>query len=245
METVTHPTSAGDRSWEPIDFRRPTKLSREQLRSLDLFHDTFTRRLSNTLGAVVRTPLGLDIVRTSQVSWDEYVRSLPAVTTLFSVSVRPLQGEVLVEMDTTLSLALASRLLGGTGRPEPPRRPGDLELPSLRRLGAVATEAIADALGEFLEVDAHLEAVDLNPQLLGLGAPTQMVLVLTYSVSVPGSGLTGDLAVVISLSTLTPMLEMPHRSRRASRSSTMSSGEPTRAWGDSRASGPLIPRSGP
>jgi flagellar motor switch protein FliM len=217
VETVTPPPSATDRSWEPIDFRRPTKLSREQLRSLDLFHDTFARRLSNTLGAVVRTPLGVDIMRTSQVSWDEYVRSLPAVTTLFSVSVRPLQGEVLVEMDTSLSLALAARLLGGTGRPEPPRRPGDLEIPSLRRLGAVATDAIADALGEFVEVDAHLEAVDLNPQLLGLSAPTQMVLVLTYSVSVPGSGLTGDLGVVISLSTLTPMLErmLAHAAERA------------------------------
>ena len=44
-----------------------------------------------------------------------------------------------------------------------------------------------------------------------------MVLVLTYSVSVPGSGLTGDLGVVISLSTLTPMLErmLAHAAERA------------------------------
>lgn len=218
MDTVTSSTATlPDRAWEPIDFRRPTKLSREQLRSLDLFHDTFMRRLSSTMSAVVRTPLGLDIVRTSQVSWDEYVRSLPAVTTLFSVSVRPLQGEVLVEMDTTLSLALASRLLGGTGRAEPPRRPGELELPSLRRLGAVASDAIGDALGEFVDVEPHLEAVDLNPQLLGLSAGTQVVLVLTYSMSVPGSGITGDLSVVISLSTLTPMLErmLAHAAERA------------------------------
>jgi flagellar motor switch protein FliM len=124
---------------------------------------------------------------------------------------------VLVEIDTSLSLALATRLLGGTGRAEPPRRPGELEMPSLRRLGLVATEAIGDALGEFVEVDANLEAIDLNPQLLGLSAPTQMVLVLTYAVSVPGSGISGDLSVVISLSTLTPMLErmLAHAAERA------------------------------
>lgn len=222
VETVTPATMTStqhphDRAWEPIDFRRPTKLTREQLRSLDLFHDTFTRRLSTTLGTVIRSPLGLDIVRTSQVSWDEYVRSLPAITTLFSISVRPLQGEVLLEMDSTLSLALASRLLGGTGRPEPPRRPGELELPSLRRVGNVACDAIGDALGEFVDVEPCLEAIDLNPQLLGLGGGTQMVLVLTYVLSMPGAGITGDVTVVIAVSTLTPMLErmLAHAAERA------------------------------
>ncbi len=205
------------RPWEPIDFRRPTKLSREQVRSLDLFHDTFARRLSSSIGAIVRSSAALEIVRTTQVSWDEYVRSLPTVTTLVTASVRPLQGDVLIEMDTPLALALASRLLGGSGRMEPPRRPTDLEIPTLRRLGAAAVEALGDALSQFVEVDAVMESVDLSPQLLGLTAPTQMVLVLTYAVAVPGSGLAGDLSVVLSLSTLTPMLEklLAHAAERA------------------------------
>ncbi len=205
-----------DRQWEQCDLRRPTKLSREQLRSLDLFHDTFSRKLSTGIGRLSRASATIEIVRTSQLSWDEYLRTLPAVTTLITASASPLPGDILIEMDTSLSLALASRLLGGSGRVEAPRRPGELELPALRRIAVAAVEALGDALSQFVDVESNLEAIDLSPQLVGLAAPSQMVLVLGYSLMVPGCGLTGDLSVVLSLSTLTPMLEqiMSHAAER-------------------------------
>lgn len=71
-----------DRQWEAFDLRRPTKLSREQLRSLDLFHDTFSRRLSSGIGRLARSSASAEMVRISQLSWEGYLRTLPAVTTL-------------------------------------------------------------------------------------------------------------------------------------------------------------------
>ncbi len=206
-----------DRVWEQCDLRRPTKLSREQLRSLDLFHDTFSRKLSSGLGRLARSSASVEIVRTTQLTWDEYVRTLPTVTTLITASASPLPGDILIEMDTSLSLALAGRLIGGSGRMEAPRRPGELELPAVRRIASVAVEALGDALTQFLDVETAIEGIDLSPQLIGLAAPSQMVLALTYSLAVPGCQLAGDLSVVMSLSTLTPMLEkiMSHAAERA------------------------------
>jgi flagellar motor switch protein FliM len=193
--------------WERADFRRPTKLTREQLRSLDLLHDTFARRLGSTIGTIVRSSTTLEIAFTSQMSWDEYVRTLPGYSVLITTSVHPLQGEVLIEMDTSLALALAGRLLGGPGRMEPPRRPTDLEFPPLRKLATVAAGVLGEALSQFIEVEPTVRSVDLSPQLVGITAPSQMVLVLTYSLAVPGSTIAGDLSVVLSRSTLSPMLE--------------------------------------
>lgn len=206
-----------ERNWEPCDLRRPTKLSREQLRSLDLFHDTLSRRLSSGVSRLARASAAVDVVRTTQLSWEEYLRTLPGITTLVTVSAPPLPGDILVEMDTSLSLALAGRLLGGSGRVEAPRRPGELELPALQRVAHVTVEALGDALNQFLEVRPELEAVDLSSQLLGLASPSQVVLVLTYALSVPSCAMSGDVSVVMSLSTLTPMLEklMSHAAERA------------------------------
>lgn len=205
------------RQWEPCDLRRPTKLSREQLRSLDLFHDTFSRKLSTGIGRLARSTSAIENIRTTQLSWDEYMRTLPVVSTLITASAAPLPGDMLIEMDTSLSLALSSRLLGGSGRVEAPRRPGELEIPAVRRIGAVAVEALGDALSQFVDVEANLEAIDLSPQLVGLAAPSQMVLVLGYSLNIPGCGIAGDLSVVLSLTTLTPILEqiMSHTAERA------------------------------
>jgi flagellar motor switch protein FliM len=196
-----------DRDWQPFDLRRPTKLSRDQLRSLDLFHDTFIRRLASSMGRVARGSATVELVRSSQVSWDEFTRTLPSVTTLVTATADPLPGDLLIEMDTSLSLALASRLLGGAGQMEAPRRPSDLELPPLRRLSLAATEALGDALSQFIEVDAGVRAIDLSPQLLGLTAPSQMVLVMTYSLAIPGCGISGDVSVVLTFATLAPILE--------------------------------------
>jgi flagellar motor switch protein FliM len=200
-------TSIDDRQWERCDFRRPTKLSREQVRSLDLFHDTFCRRLSSSISSISRATASVEIARVSQLSWDEYVRTLPAFTFLATAAVRPLQGEALVEMDTPMALGMANRLLGGAGRIEPPRRPTELEVPPLRRIGAAAVDALGDALCSFVQVESELVSIDLSPQLVAITSPSQIVLVLTYSLVIQGTELVGDLSVVISLSTMTPMLE--------------------------------------
>lgn len=196
-----------DRQWESFDLRRPTKLSREQLRAFDLFHDTFSRRLSNSVGRLARAAATVDIVRMSQLTWEEYQRTLPAVTTLVTAMAPPLPGELLVEMDTSLSLALAGRLLGGSGRMEPPRHPSELELPALQRVGALTVEALGEALGQFVDVSSHMQHLDLSPQLLAIAAPSQVVLVLTFSMTMPLLGTQGDLSLVMPLSSLSPMLE--------------------------------------
>ena len=196
-----------EQQWERFDLRRPTKLSREQLRAFDLFHDTFSRRLSSGMGRLARATATVEIVRTSQLSWDEYLRTLPGVTTLITASAPPLPGELLIEMDTSLSLALAGRLLGGAGRMEPPRHPSELEVPALHRIGSTAVDALGDAFGQFLDVSPMMEAVDLSPQLLATAAPSQVVLVLTFNLAVPLLALSGDFGVVIPLSTLSPLLE--------------------------------------
>lgn len=204
---MTDTSTKTDQDWERCDFRRPTKLSREQVRSLDLFHDTFSRRLSSSIGNIARATASVEIARVSQLSWDEYQRTLPAFTFLATAAVRPLQGDALVEMDTPLALGLANRLLGGAGRIEPPRRPTELEVPPLRRIGSAAVEALGDALSQFVEVQSELVSIDLSPQLVAISSPSQIVLVLTYALNVQGTELGGDMSVCISLSTMTPMLE--------------------------------------
>jgi flagellar motor switch protein FliM len=194
-------------NWERIDFRRPSRLSRDQLRSLDIFHDAFTRRLSNGIGTSVRATAVVEMAKISQVSWEDYLRTLPSFTMMATIEVSPLPAAVLVEADTSIALALVDRLLGGRGQMSPPRRPTDLEDPPLRRLAMVAGEAIGDAFGQFIPVEPTLASLDYSPQLVAITAPSNMVLVLTCSLTVPSAQIAGDLNVCIPLVTLTPALD--------------------------------------
>jgi flagellar motor switch protein FliM len=192
--------------WEKADFRRPSRLSRDQIRSLDVFHETFTRRLGAVFGSAIRTSTAIEVLRTTQVTWEDYVRTLPNYTMLVTVGVPPLPAAVLIEADTSVALALADRLLGGRGTMGPPRRPTELEVPSLRRLAGAATGALGEAFGQFVDVQAAMTSLDFSPQFVAVTAPTNMVLVLTYMLSVPVAGIAGDVTVVVPLATLAPAL---------------------------------------
>ncbi|MCE9620953.1 MAG: FliM/FliN family flagellar motor switch protein [Actinomycetia bacterium] len=195
------------RQWEEFDLGRPKKLTREELRPLDGFHEAFAGQLSSGIGRVARSVATVELACTAQLTWEEYLRTLPAVTALITVTAPPLPGQLLIEMDTPLSLALASRLLGGRGTVEPPRRPSDMEVPALRRISAVVVDALDKTLNQALGANATMESLVLGPHLLATAAPSQMALVLTYSLSVPPLGINGDVNVVMSLTTVSPMLD--------------------------------------
>ncbi|MEZ5257738.1 MAG: FliM/FliN family flagellar motor switch protein [Ilumatobacteraceae bacterium] len=77
----------------------------------------------------------------------------------------------------------------------------------MRRIGVSAIEALGDALSQFVPVTSEITSIDLSPQLVSISSQSQIVLVLTYSLAIQGTELLGDISVVISLSTMTPLLE--------------------------------------
>ena len=52
-----------------IDFRRPSKFNREQVRRLEHSHDTFCQSASSRLSAELRTELQLGVLGTDQLPY--------------------------------------------------------------------------------------------------------------------------------------------------------------------------------
>ena len=104
----------GPLSYEPYDFRRPDKLSKEHLRSLQLLHESFANYLSSSLSTYLRAQVQLEVVSVEQVPYDEYMRSISA-SLLYILNVAPLSGQAIYEMDYGILFSMIDRLLGGTG----------------------------------------------------------------------------------------------------------------------------------
>ncbi|MCW3061588.1 MAG: flagellar motor switch protein FliM [Capsulimonas sp.] len=104
----------GPLSYEPYDFRRPDKLSKEHLRSLQLLHESFANYFSSSLATYLRAQVQLEVVSVEQVPYDEYMRSISA-SLLYILNVTPLSGQAIFEMDYGILFSMIDRLLGGTG----------------------------------------------------------------------------------------------------------------------------------
>lgn len=59
------------------DFRRPDRVSKEQLRSIRNLHDKFARNFSSNLSSFLRTITDISLVGVDQMTYGEFLMSLP------------------------------------------------------------------------------------------------------------------------------------------------------------------------
>ena len=104
----------GPVAYEIYDFRRPDKFAKDQLRTLQMLHETFARLFASSLSAYLRVPAHVDLVSVEQIPYDEYMRSLTSsIINVFSMA--PLAGQAILEMEFNIILSMIDRLLGGPG----------------------------------------------------------------------------------------------------------------------------------
>src|SRR5690606_9284104 len=73
-----------------FDFRSPDKMAREQVRSLEVAHETFARRWGTVLTNSLRALVHLELVGVQQITFEDYLRSMPNPVVLGVVDLAPL-----------------------------------------------------------------------------------------------------------------------------------------------------------
>ena len=99
------------------NFRRPDRVSREQMRSLHFMHDRFARNFSSSLSAYLRTITEVNLVSVEQLSYQEFLLSVPDPTCFNAISIKPLEGALALEVNPTLVFPIIDKMLGGPGEP--------------------------------------------------------------------------------------------------------------------------------
>lgn len=210
MTSSTPPRTRAETELEAarFDFRSPGKLAREYVRSLEVAHETFARRFASGLTNALRSVVHLELTAVQQLTYEDYSRSTPNPTVMGVIGLPPLPGAMLVEMNAQMGLTLVDRMLGGTGRPVSMRRPTELEAALLRDLLKHAVGALRETLGPLAEVEPETGSVELNPHLVQAVSPSEMVLVLCYSVAVShGTRSDGLLTLCYPFTLLQPLVE--------------------------------------
>jgi flagellar motor switch protein FliM len=221
-----------------FDFRAPDKFPRGFVRDMTDLHATFSKNLADRLGRELRTSVTIDQIGVEQLSYDGYVRSMPNPSILSIFELGDTAGKVIFEVSPQLGLMLVDRMLGGSGKPVAPRRPTELEQSILSALLMHPLEALGESLEGIINAAPRLAATELNPQFVHAAAPTEMVLVLTFSVVAEASGpaTRGLISLCYPLTVLSPIREAI---RRATWSGTLQQTPPSDAMA-SILSGSLV-----
>ena len=103
------------------DFKRPERVSKEQMRALEGIHDSFSRNFGASLSALLRTIVEARVATTEQLTYSEFIHSLPNPTNFNLLTVEPLEGQMCLEISPLIIYPIIDRLLGGELRATGPR----------------------------------------------------------------------------------------------------------------------------
>ena len=115
IETEEVAQQADQRKIKIYDFKRPDKFSKEQIRTVSIMHETFARLTTTSLSANLRSLVHVHVASVDQLTYEEFIRSIPNPTTLAVINMDPLKGSAVLEIDPSVTFSIIDRLFGGKG----------------------------------------------------------------------------------------------------------------------------------
>lgn len=186
----------------PYDFRRRNRISKEQVRTLQMVHDTFARTLSSSLSAYLRSPVEVHLTSVEQLTYGEFMLSVLPPSALGIFEMAPLKGGAVLDINPHLVFPMIDRILGGPGRSSIQIR----ELTEIERtlVDRIFRRLLVDLQQAWLEVgrfDIRLLNLESNPQFVQLTSPNDIAMLISFDVRV------GEVQGVMSLCLPFAMLE--------------------------------------
>ncbi|MGH3497803.1 MAG: flagellar motor switch protein FliM [Nocardioidaceae bacterium] len=169
----------------PYDFRRPTTLSREHSRTLQIAMETFSRQATTVLTSTLRAVCQVGLANVEQLTYTEYVQSLAPQTYMCVLSVEPVPGAGVMEIPIAAAMAFVDHLLGGPGSGEQPDRPlTEIENALVQGLVERLLSEMRYAFESLVVVDPVVTGVEYNPQFAQAAAASDAVVVSTLDLRI-------------------------------------------------------------
>ncbi|MDT4993251.1 MAG: flagellar motor switch protein FliM [Actinoplanes sp.] len=189
----------------PYDFRRPIKLSREHVRTLQIAFETYARSCGTLLTTRLRVVGSVALASIEQLNYDEYVSALNNPTVVATVSIDPLPGTVLLEMSSAVAMTAIDHMLGGPGGPQPERPLTEVEMPLLRGLLERMLGELRYGFENLVDISPKLREIEYNAQFLRAHQPGDAVVVASFDMKIGSQECVAS--ICLPFNTILPVLE--------------------------------------
>ena len=172
-----------NRNFKVYNFRRPDKFSKDQLRALQTIHENFARQCALSFASYLRMSVDIDVLSVDQLTYDEFIRSMPSPITVNVVEMSPLPGKVLMGFGHEITTSLIDRMLGGTGKAEQEARGlTDIEQMLLKRVFEHTYAALEEAWATVCPLKTKLVGTEDSYNLIQVATPSEIIALITFEV---------------------------------------------------------------
>ncbi|MCQ2494924.1 MAG: flagellar motor switch protein FliM [Lachnospiraceae bacterium] len=167
------------------DFGRPTKFSKEHLRTLEIIFEHYGRLVSTNLPVYLRKNVQITVASSETVTFSEFTNALSNPVILGIVNFEPLDGNIIIDLASNLAYSMIDRMLGGGGQPiDKPRDFSEIEMTIVQRILVLMVNLLHEPWKNVLEISPVLQRVETNPQFAQIIAPNEMIAIVTLNMKI-------------------------------------------------------------
>src|ERR1051326_9614084 len=185
------------------NFRRPDRVSKDEIQSVFFLHDRYARNIAMSLSAYLRTVITLSVVSVEQFSYSEFLTALTDPTSFYALAIPPFDELGANEINPSIAFAMIDRMLGGSGRPATVNRAlTEIEQNVVDSAVKLLIKGLGEAGQPVTSLSFSIRGRETRPSMLQVAAPNEIVVMVVFDVKV------GDARGTINLCLPTTVVEM-------------------------------------
>ena len=195
-----------ERQVKDYNFARPSKFSKDHLRTLVFIFEHYARLLSTNLPVYLRKNVQVEVMHAEAATYQEFSNSLSNPVLLGVVNFMPLEGNIIIEMASGLGYTIVDRMLGGSGVPlEKAREFTEIELTIIERIMVVCTNLLVEPWHNVQVLEPMLERIETNSQFAQFVSPNEMTSIVTMNIRI--GDVEGLFNICIPYAVVEPVIE--------------------------------------
>jgi len=203
-----NPREASSSEVRDYDFKRPERVSKDQMRALETLHEGFARNFGAALSGFLRTIVEVRVATCDQMTFSEFVSGLPNPTSFNLLQASTLDGHMCLEVSPLIVYPIIDRLLGGSSLDlfVPQRPMTTIEQRLISNVTRRALSALQEAWSSVRAMEMAVVATESNPQLAQIVPPNEVVVVIGFEITM--SSRSGTMNLCIPYNVIEPVMEL-------------------------------------
>lgn len=182
-DVITSAAGKGDVS--NYDFRRPNRISKNQVRTLQTVHESFAEVFGYYLVSKLQTVVSITITSVDQLFYSEFILSVSNPSCLYIFDIEGTDGSGIMEISPQLALTTVERLLGGSAEIQiKPRTITPIEQAVVRSIVEHALSDLRNAWRSIADLRFKYQRLEMEADFAQVAPASEIVIVISFDVNI-------------------------------------------------------------
>ena len=196
-----------EKNYSIYDFKKPNRITAEQMKAFSTMHDKMLRDFINDLSAMLRKLVEVKLYSIEQMTYGEFILSIPQITSLSTLSMKPLDGRIVIECNPTISHKIIAELLGSGAvntNDHIDRELTEIEIEVLEHFYKTFIKNLYKAWSDVSTINYRIESRDTNANAIQIVSDHEIVLLVVFEITIDEES--GFLSICYPISYFEPLL---------------------------------------